>query len=421
MYNRSALIKYGAALAPLALTTSLLAACADSDSSASGSTEGCGPDLKYGILTAFTGELGEFGKTSKNGFDIAFNEMTSSGALPEGWKISEVVADEKADIQVGLRAATDMMQRDKVSAILGPSSGPIVAMASVAKRYKTPIISQFAGTTNFSKVGGEYLFRTVASDASDGEATAQYLREKKAENVAIVVQNDQSTITAGEAAAERFEAAGGTVVDTFKYNPGQPSYQAVVQKALKADADAIYLAGGQESAITILKEMRGLGVESSKLIVSADLVVPDVISAVGKDWAEGLAGVTAKADTERPEYTKFAEAYQAEYDEEPGIFVENAYDAAILVGLAAVSAKSTCAAAIAEALPEISAPDGTDVTSFADGAKALANGDKINYEGASGPVDFDETGTVVGSYAVYNVEGGEWSVVKFYPADTFAK
>ena len=328
------------------------------------------------------------------------------------------MADEKADIQVGLRAATDMMQKQEVSAILGPSSGPIVAMASIADRYKTPIISQFAGTTNFSSVGGEYLFRTVASDASDGAAVAEYLSEEKAEDVVIIVQNDQSTITAGSAAEERLEGVGSTVLETIKYNPGQPSYQAVVQQAVSANADAIYLAGGQESAITILREMRDLGISSDEIIVSADLVVPDVIEALGADWADGLAGVTAKADDKRPQYVSLAKAYEKRYGEEPGIFVENAYDAVMLVALAATAAESTCPAAVAEKLPEVAA-DGTAATSFAEAAKAIAAGADVDYDGASGPVDFDETGTVAGSYAVYQVTGGKWTVSKFYPAETF--
>ncbi|MDP9458717.1 MAG: ABC transporter substrate-binding protein [Actinomycetota bacterium] len=412
-----------AVTAPLILASLLLTACGggseSGDSAAAGGGDDCGNTLKYGILTAFTGELGDFGEVSQNSFELAMKQMEESGALPEGWTVDTVVADEESDIEVGLRAATNMMQNENVSVILGPSSGPIVAMDSISQRYETPVVSQFAGTTNFDQVGGEWLFRTVASDASDGLAVAQWLEEQGHQNVAIVVQNDQSTITAGRAAGSRFEDAGGTVVETIEYEAGQPSYQAVVEQTLNLDADAIYLAGGQQSATTILNQMRQAGADSSTIVVSADLVVPDVISTIGADWAEGMAGVTPKGDQERAEYGEFAEAYQAEYGEAPGLFAENAYDAAMLVGLAAVAAESTCGSAIGPKLQEVSAAPGTEVSSFAEGAEALAAGDDIDYVGASGTVDFDETGTVPGSYAVMTVQGGEWTQAQFFPAETF--
>lgn len=415
MKQRSALVRLGATVTLATLIPSLLSACSSEGSTAAGD---CGNTIKLGILTAFTGELGEFGKISKNAFDLAISDIEASGALPDGWKIETVVADEKGDIQTGLRAATDMMQKDKVSAILGPSSGPIIAMDSIAERYQIPIISQFAGTTNFNSIGGEYLFRTVASDSSDGVAVARYLTDKGAKNVVIIVQNDQSTVTAGSAAEDGLSDTGGTVKKIIKYNPGQPSYQAVVQQAIAEDADAIYLAGGQESATAILKEMRDLGVKSKTVTVSADLLVPETIKAVGPDWSDGLTGEIPKADTKRPQYVQLSDDYQAEFGEEAGPFAENAYDAVTLVALAAMAGDSTCGVSIAEQLPKVAA-DGKVVSNFADAANGLADDADIDYDGASGPLDFDKTGTVAGSYAVYEVSEGKWNVDKFYPAEEF--
>ena len=405
--------------APMIVGSMVLTGCgAASSSSASGSK--C-TNLKIGILTAFTGELGGFGKASKDGFDLSIAEMKASKNLPKGWKVDTVIADEKTSVEIGLRAATKMMQSDHVSAILGPSSGPIMAMATVAARNETPIISQFAGTTNFSKVGGKWLFRTVSSDASDGLAAAEASKERSDQKIVLIAQNDQSTLSSAEAASQAVIKGGGTIVDTIKYSAGQPSYQSVVQKAMSDNPDAIYLAGGQESAITILREMQSAGLSSSKVLVSADLVVPEVIKGVGASWADGLTGITAKGDTQRAEYKAFAASFSAKYNKAPDVFVDTAYDASQLTGLAAVAAKSTCGKDIASKLVDVSSSPGTKVTTFDEGAAALAKGEDIDYVGASGPVDFDKTGTVAGSYAVLVVKGGQWTETKFFPAETFAK
>ncbi|MGA7932172.1 MAG: amino acid ABC transporter substrate-binding protein, partial [Kovacikia sp.] len=53
---------------------------------------------------------------------------------------------------------------------------------------------------------------------------------------------------------------------------------------------------------------------------------------------------------------------------------------------------------------EVSNPPGTEVTDVCEGLKLLRAGQKINYQGASGNVDIDANGDVVGSYDVWQVE-----------------
>ncbi len=399
------------------------ASAGSSASSASGEATGgdCGTTLKVGILTDFTGELGDFGKTSKEGFEFAAKQVKESGALPDGWSIDTVQGDGQTDPQEALRVATSMVQGDKVSAILGPSSGEIMAMVKLSERYQTPIISQFAGTVNLDSVGGKWLYRTVASDSSDGLAAAKWLGEQGAKNVVILVQNDESTVSAAKMMENTFSENGGTVAATVKYNAGQPSYQTVVQQAIDAKPDAIFLSGGQESGVTIMKELLDAGFPSDKVLASADMAVPAVIKAIGAAKADGMQAETPAGDDDREQYQAFTEAFKAEYGHEPDLFVSNAYDAMTLVALAAVAAGSTCGADINEHLRDVASAPGTKVDTFADGAKALAAGEDIDYEGASGPVDFDETGTVAGSYAILKVADGKWDQATFYSADVFTE
>lgn len=379
----------------------------------------CGPAIKIGIVTEFTGELGQFGTTSKEGFDYAVKQVKDSGALPAGWTIETVVGDGKTNPQEALRVATAMVQNDKVSAILGPSSGPIMAMVKLSERYQVPIISQFAGTVNLDSVGGKWLYRTVASDTSDGLAAAKWLTESGAKSVVLLVQNDESTVSPARVMEQTFSDSGGKVLASVKYNAGQPSYQTVVQQAVDAHPDAIFLAGGQESGVTIMKELVAAGFSGDKVLTTADMAVPEVITALGADIAEGMQTETPMGDDDRKEFQDFSAAFKADLGHEPGLFVANAYDALILVALAAVAAGSTCSADVNAHLREVANAPGTAVTNFADGAKALADGQEINYEGASGPVDFDETGTVAGSYAIMKVTGGVWQKAAFYSAEVF--
>lgn len=412
--TRGRFVRAGALLSVAAL---LATGCGSAGGS--GAASDCGNTLKLGLLTDFTGELGSFGKGSKQGFELAVKQMKSSGKLPSGWKVDTVVNDEKTDVQEGVRAATTMIKNEEVSAIIGPSSGPIEGMVKLAERDQTPIISHFAGTVNLDRLGGEWIYRTVASDSADGEAAAQWFRDKNEDSVVLLVQNDQSTVSIAKALQQAYESGGGKVAKIIKYNAGQPSYQSVVQQATATKADGIFLAGGQESGITILKELRNNGYPSDKVVLSADMAVPAVVKQVGADWANGMQTETAQSDTSRAQYKAFAKAYKKEYGSDPGLFVSNIYDATMLTGLAAVAAGSTCGSAINEELRNVAGPGGSKVSAFDDAASALSKDKDIDYTGASGPVDFDKSGTVAGSYAILQVKDGEWSQVKFYPATTF--
>jgi hypothetical protein len=63
--------------------------------------------------------------------------------------------------------------------------------------------------------------------------------------------------------------------------------------------------------------------------------------------------------------------------------------------------------------------EGTKVSSYEEGARLLLDGEDIDYDGASGPLEFDETGTPPGSFSVLQVQNGTWESVEFYSADTF--
>jgi len=91
-----------------------------------------------------------------------------------------------------------------------------------------------------------------------------------------------------------------------------------------------------------------------------------------------------------------------------------------LIALAMTAANECSGAAINGSLRDVSS-NGDVVTTFAEGAAALAAGDDIDYDGASEPVDIDDTGSVTGSYAIVGVVRGEWTGVEFYPAEIFAQ
>lgn len=402
-----------------ALTTLAVAvtACGGDDSKGGGSKQQ-GGTVKLGLLVDLTGELGSFGGPWQKSMEIARDEINQAGGLPGDAKIETTVDDAKTETQVAVQAGRKMLSQ-KVQAILGPSSGPMVALAPLAKRSKVPLISEAAGTVELNDIGGDYVYRTVASDDSDGLAVSKFLRDKNAEGVGMLVQNEESTLSPSETFRKDFEANGGKVVASVTFNPGESSYRSEIQKVLGTNPKWILCACGQQSGVTILRQANSAGYDGDWM-VTADIITPEAIKNVGPDIMKGVYGEVASSDESLPAYKRFQKTYKDATGKDVYPFGANAYDAMILTGLAMVAADSTAGEAINSKIREVSDPPGTKVSSFADGVKALKAGDDIDYEGASGPVNLDETGSATNPYAIQQVTDGKWKQVEFYSADIFA-
>ncbi|AGI71047.1 putative branched-chain-amino-acid ABC-transporter periplasmatic substrate-binding component [Octadecabacter arcticus 238] len=374
-------------------------------------------DVTVGVLVPLTGELGEFGAIVAGAVEVGVNEINAAGGTSCGM-MRTVVADTGGSAEKGIREANNMIDTEGAVAILGPTSGVMVALVDLAQRRQTPIISPYAGTITLNDLGGDYVYRTVGSDLGDGAAAGLWLAEKGYQSVAMLVQNEESTISPAQVARAALEEAGIEVTDYVIYNPGQPSYQAELISVLANNPDAIYLAGGQESGVTVLKEAAVGGFEGEWLL-TADLAVPQVFETVDTRILNGRAYVElAEPDNSLPAYQAFAEKMMAETGKEPGPFAANSYDMAMLVALAIEGSADCSGEAINSAIRGVT-EGGELVSDFATARDMIAAGTDIDFEGASGPLTMDESGTPAGSFLIMRAEDGAWVSEKFYPASSF--
>jgi len=374
-------------------------------------------EVTVGVLVPLTGELGEFGQIVADSIELGAQQVNAEGGTSCG-PIRTVVSDTGGSAETGIREASRMIDSEGAVAVLGPTSGVMVALVDLAKRKRTVVMSPYAGTITLNELGGDYVYRTVSSDLGDGAASGLWLSDRGYERVAFLVQNEESTISPAQVARERVTEAGVEISDYIVYNPGQPSYQAELISVLANEPDAIYLAGGQESGVTVIKEASAGGF-AGEWLFTADLAVPEIFDAVGAELLNGRAFVEfADSDPSLPAFEAFEELHLDEKGEEPGPFAANSFDMVNLVALALEAGEGCSGETINGAIREVAA-EGTVVSSFAEGKAALEAGEDIDYEGASGPLTFDDSGTVAGAYTIQAAEDGAWVDVEFYPASTF--
>ena len=124
--------KWKKAVSILAMTTvaaSLMAGCGkDKKEAAKNSNE-----IKVGALFELTGNVANYGKSTFNGVQMAFDEINAKGGI-NGKKISLVKADNKSEPSESGNQATKLITKDKVSVIIGPATSGCVSAATPVDR-----------------------------------------------------------------------------------------------------------------------------------------------------------------------------------------------------------------------------------------------------------------------------------------------
>ncbi|MCV3735163.1 ABC transporter substrate-binding protein (plasmid) [Rhizobium sp. TRM96647] len=381
-------------------------------------------DVKLGLLVGFTGDMGPWAPALNNAAVLAVEEINDAGGIL-GNKVVLISEDNASSVNGAVRGAQKLASVDKVSAIIGPESDPIVALMQFAKDNKLPIISTSAGTEALDKVGGKgnYIYRTNASDSFLGVVHAKMLLDEiKANEVAVVVENLEGTVSGADTFIRNYEKFGGKVVKKIVLTSGQSSYLNEIRDLASVDPKQIFLAVGQTAGVNFVKQAYQRGYDW-KWWVTAELQSPDFVKAAGVEVVKGFMNPVSSQTEGAESWKRFSDAYEQRFGEkpEPGFYQAETYDAFIATALAMEAAGATTGEAVDSKLTDVAGPGGEKVVSFADGVKAIREGKDIDLEGASGSLDFNENGNVtVPATRVLQVnDAGEWVAIKTVDSSAF--
>jgi branched-chain amino acid transport system substrate-binding protein len=372
--------------------------------------------VKVGSVAGITGPIAELVAPIMAGRQLAAEHINAQGGLLDGRQLELIPADGQCDPKAGVDAGNKVVNVDQVVAVIGAScSGETNAMVqSVTIPAGLAAISDSATAPSITDLDDQNLvFRTAPSDAYQGRALAQVARDQGINKIAVTYANDDYNAGIAKVFEEVFAELGGEVTASQVHEPNKASYRAEVTTLAGGEPEALALFayyGG--SGITIIKNALETGA-FTKFFGADGMFDASVIDQIGADNLRGNIWITQSAsDPDNPGYPTFAEDYAATGYDPQAPYAGHGYDATMLMALAIEKAGSTDKRAIADALMQVNDPQGEIVGPGEwEKAKALiAEGKPINYQGASGSVDFDEKGDVPGVYGVNTVgEDGSWS------------
>ena len=366
--------------------------------------------LRIGVLTPLTGGGAVYGTTMSRMYALVADEINKAGGVA-GKQIQLFTEDDQTNPDAGVRGARKLVDVNKVHAIVGTwSSAVTLAVAPIAVQARIPhfCVSSSPAISTFKD--DDFLFRTAYSQAvisSVYATTAQKLGYKTA---ALLILNNPYGIGLGDSFPARFEKAGGKVTGKVIYNPNQSSYRSEIQQALAGKPDVILFGGYTPDGIQVFKEWFQLGLGGTWM-GPGFAFDQKFVQGIGAQAAEGIIVVEGAPNLNSSAYKNANKLFSAAHKDEADFFAAMAYDHLMVLALAALAAKGdTAGDALKANIRKVSNPPGKVVGSWADAASPVKAGEKVNYEGASSAVDFDENGDARTDFGVYRIKGGKWAL-----------
>lgn len=378
-----------AALMVCALVALPLAGCQNGDNTGSS-----GDKIVIGGLAPKTGSVSVYGIATNNGIQLAFEEINKAGGVL-GKQIEYICEDEKGDATEATNAYRKLVNQNKVVAIIGDvTSKPAAAVAQASVADNMPVLTATATALNVTQAG-KNVFRVCFTDPEQGEIMANYTKKLGKKTAAIIYDtSDDYSKGLRDSFKATAEKLGITVVADEGYaNSKVVDFKAQLTNIKAKNPEVLFVPTYYENAALIAVQAKEIGLNAQ--FIGAD-GWDSVIGKIDKTNMDAVNGAfycsqyTAESTDQRVQ--DFIKNYKARFNMDPNQFSVLGYDAAYMMVKAIKNAGSTDKQAIIDALA------------------------KLEYNGLTGQMHFDENRNPVKTAIIIKIENGAY---KF--EETFAK
>lgn len=369
-------------------------------------------DVKIAIIGGITGPIETLAPPIIDGGKFVLKQVNDQGGFwKSGDKAVPVVLDDTcADATKAADSGDRAVNVEKVVAINGGQcSGATIAIANNAAIPGGVVMISPASTSPAltSLDDKDLVFRTVTSDAYQGEVLAHLIMSKGVKTVAVTYVNNDYGKGFADAFNAAFKEMGGEVTASQAHEDGKADYRTEIGNLSAAGADAlVVLAYADGSGQTILRQALEGG-DFDTFFGGDGMVAASLTKNV--PGIEGKITFTKPSAPEGAGHKAYEEAMKAAGLNADGTFVANSYDATFVLALAIEKAGSADRAKIAAAVRDVATEPGEVILpgEWEKAKKLIDEGKDVNYEGATGSIEFDKNGDVPGVYhEVVLAEGG---------------
>jgi branched-chain amino acid transport system substrate-binding protein len=359
--------------------------------------------LQYGYVLPETGDLSHLGPPQISAAEYALQEINDAGGVLDTELPAFLTGDEANDAAQANDAANRLVDQDADVIIGAAASGMTQAIMDTVTAAE---VVQCSGSNTAPGLAEEdesgYYWRTAPSDNMQGPVLAEKIAADGHQTVAVTYRADDYGEGLANAAADALEENGIEVVYQEGYDPNAPNFDSVVNEVGDADPDAVVLVAFEEG-VQIITGLIENGVGADRMYGTDGLndeTLAEKVDADDPSTIEGFQGTAPDTGDEA-----FIEGLTG-FDEDLEVlqFAGQVYDCTIITALAAEQAESTVPAEFVTEMEAVS-KDGTECSGFEECRDLIRDGEDIDYQGVSGPIDFDAEGDVTSAtFQIYGFD-----------------
>lgn len=344
--------------------------------------------IKIGVIAPLTGEAESFGKSMKNGILLLQDSINENGGINRQ-KIEFIFEDDKLSAKEGVNAFNKLVNVDKVQAIIGSAASSIsLALLPKANENKIVMISSISTADDLKGKAADYFFRVVPPNYKQGLTAVKYIVEDlKIDKIAVLYANDDYGISFANSIDNNLKTMQISLIYKNSYNSGTTDFKNLLLQVKKTNPQVVVLAGIIPETAIIQRQAKELNLNC--VFISGDGSYSPDLFRIGGSAVEGsfYTTMTLPDDTVAT-FAHFVKSYVSKFNEKPDMWAAYSYDAAL---------------ALITAIKESKEYNGTLIKN------ALF---KVDLDGVTGRITFDEYGEVQRDYSLFVAKNGEFKLYR---------
>lgn len=341
-------------------------------------------EIRIGLMCPLTGSWASEGQDMRDIVLLMADEINQAGGI-NGQNVTVLVEDDGGDPRTAVSAANRLATRDITAAIGTYGSSITEAAQNIYDDFGIIHIANGATSIRLTQKGLKYFFRTSPRDDEQGRVAAETIAAMDFGKVAILHDSTSYARGLADEAKGLLEKDNREIVFFDALTPGERDYSTILSRLRRANPEVVFFTGYYPEAGLLLRQKSEMGWDVPFLGGDATNN-PDLVSISGTSAAEGFYFLSPPVpqDLDTPQATDFLTSFNQRYGSNPGsIWAVLAGDAFLV---------------ISEAIKATGSADKDELAGY------MHN--KLNIQGLTGAISFDQHGDRVGElYRLYRVDG----------------
>ena len=217
--------------------------------------------IVVGNVAPLTGVIADLGKEAVESQKACFDAINARGGI-RGRKIEVKVRDDGFDAERYVNAATELMEKDKVVALIGGGGTlgiDLLLKRGLLEKYQTPVIGPISGALAIRYPFNPYIFHIRASYPDEINKMMDQLEINGRSRIGVVYMDDAEGRAGYGLARLAVKKKGMQLVAFSSYNKDLNDIEPAAKAMAAANLDTVIFAGLEQPAGKFLARLRTLG------------------------------------------------------------------------------------------------------------------------------------------------------------------